>query len=149
MLTLTRQVPPITMPYDRQSIMTGHENTPSLMLWGGLLIRSGGAFSNPRPNAGGELVNCDARHQSLQRWRNTVGAHHVDPKNTNGAEGEDAAILNILEAKTNNQEKHFSDICCQQVKNEALDIGEEATALTDCHTNGVEVATIIISMKAL
>jgi len=29
-LTLKRQVPPMTIPYDMQSIITGQEKTPSL-----------------------------------------------------------------------------------------------------------------------
>lgn len=82
--TARKEVAPITNPYEKQSIMIGQENTPSLIECGRFFMRSKGARSNPRPNAGGELVSF--RYMSIiTEYENEIKAYHVHPQDSDRA----------------------------------------------------------------
>ena len=62
-------------------------------------------------------------------------SQHIDPEYTDGAEREDAPFSVVLETQPNDQENDFSDIGGEQMKNEALDVGEEASPFCDCSSD--------------
>jgi hypothetical protein len=57
MLTLRKDVAPMTIPYTKQSINYGQEKIPSSIECGGFFIKSAAALSRPSPEVGGKLVN--------------------------------------------------------------------------------------------
>lgn len=70
-------------------------------------------------------------------WRGT--GQHVDPKHADRAERENTSSFVILEAQADNQQNHFSNISCEKVEDETLNVGKEAATFADCNANGVEV----------
>lgn len=111
--TAAKEVAPITKPYEKQSITTGQEKTPSLMECGRFLIRSKGALSIPRPNAGGELVSF--AKISTGSTGSEITTYHVHPQDSDGAQWEDADTLSVQEAKPDNKKQHFGDVGGQQM----------------------------------
>ena len=61
--------------------------------------------------------------QTQTKCRGSAG-QHVDPKHGDGAEWEHAAFLDVLEGEAKDQDDDFGDIDCEEVDDEALDVGK-------------------------